>query len=214
MAFLAMVSISCTRTPFTLIAETHSVSSFTRYQKNGEVLSSYENLSIYIETTDDKEKSLQMEVTSPSGLSIWNFQATKKEIDGISYFGSSDLVMDTGKAFENGLWHLLVMRKDGKSLETDFMVSTRVSEHRENPLIIEYDKDNGTLSLQGQDEVLSKGYILSFLTENKTILYEGELQETFIDAKNLTEKWKLIDSLLIGSYDSAANLSIVGWYGL
>jgi hypothetical protein len=214
MAFLAMVFVSCTRTPFTLIAETHSVSSFTRYQKNGEVLFSYETLSIYIETADSQEKSLQMEVTSPSGLATWSFQADRKEIDGMPYFGSSDLVLDDSKAFENGLWHLLVMRKDGKSLETDFMVSSRLSEHRENPLNIEYDKENGILSLNGQDEVLSNGYVLSFLTENKTVLFEGELQDTLLDAKKLTEKWKQINSLLIGTYDSAANLSIVGWYAL
>jgi hypothetical protein len=214
MAFLAMVFVSCNRTPFSLIAETHSVSSFTRYTKNGEVLFSYENLSIYIETADSQEKSLQMEVTSPSGLNTWSFQANRKEVDGITYFGSSDLVLDTPNAFENGLWHLLVMRKDGKSLETDFPVSTRLSEHRENQLSVEFDKENGTLSLKGQDAVLLKGYVLSLLTENKTILYEGELQETQFDVKELTEKWKQINSLLIGTYDAAANLSIVSWYAL
>lgn len=210
MAILAMVFLSCSRTPFSLVSETHMVSSVTRYGKGGEILETYENLSIYIETEEAGNLGMQMQVTSPSGLNIWNFPATLKEMDGKVLYGSSALALPEGKYLENGLWHILVMRKDGKSLEKDFLVQTRTEKTVSAPYQVSFNKQTGFLSLQKPDA--DQFCMISLLSKTNTVIYEGEMQGDSLDVKKLTERWTQIDSVMVGFYNSFENRSIIGWY--
>ena len=214
MAISAMVFLSCSRTPFSLVSETHAVSSVTRYGKGGEVLETYENLSIYIETEEAESEDLQMQVTSPSGLDSWNFPATRKEVDGDVYYGSSALARTDGKQLENGLYHLLVMRKDGKSLEKEFLVQTKNPETGSIPYQVSFTKQTGMLAVKNPGAEAFQPCLVSLLSKTNAVLFEGEMQGDSVDVKKLTERWTQIDSVMIGYFDSFENRTIIGWYSL
>jgi hypothetical protein len=184
----------------------------TRYGIDGEVLGTYQTLSIYIETEDIGEEKLQMQVTSPSGQNIWNFSATRKAVEGEILFGSSSLALGDGTHFENGIWHLLVMRKDGRSLEKDFVVQKRPIEAGGNLLTVTFDKKTGTLGITGQENESEQSYAISLLSKTEAVIFEGEMQGTSLDVKKLTQKWSQTSSVMVGYYDASANMSIVGWY--
>lgn len=214
MAISAMVFLSCSRIPFTLVSETHAVSSVTRYGKDGDVLETYETLSIYIETEEAESQDLQMQVTSPSGLDSWNFPATRKEVDGVVYYGSSALARTEGKQLENGLYHLLVMRKDGKSLEKEFLVQTQNPKTANIPYQVSFTRQTGMLAVEYPEAKAFQPYLVSLLSKTNAVLFEGEMQGASLDVKKLTERWSQIDSVMIGYFDSFGNRSIIGWYDL
>ncbi len=210
MAFVAMMALSCSRTPFSLISEIHSVSTVTHYDKSGTVLDSYENLSIYVETEDvGSEERLQMQVVSPDGLDTWNFEAQKKEIDNIVYFGYPSLAKEMGTHIQDGLWHLWMIREDGRALEKEFTVNRGKDIVAPSRRTVVYDKKTGIVHISD-----NLSYAINLLSEEKNSLFEGEIVGPEIDLKVLTKKWAKVSSMILGYYDDTVNRSIVDWYEL
>lgn len=82
-------------------------------------------LSVYFTGTVPSEEGLTMSVSSPDGSFSWTITANKASLDGVSYYGSSSLVMPSGALLPKGLWSFNLYCKDGRTLSSTFEVNYR-----------------------------------------------------------------------------------------
>lgn len=79
-------------------------------------------LSVYVIASQDDENSVQFSLRDPSGNLSWSFGASKVDLDGADYLGSSDICMPMGVPLPEGRWSLDVMYKDGSKVSRTFEV--------------------------------------------------------------------------------------------
>ena len=79
-------------------------------------------MSVYIVASKNDESSVQFSLTDPSGNLSWSFGASKFNLDGLDYLGSSDICMPVGSPLPEGLWSLDIMYKDGSKVTRTFEI--------------------------------------------------------------------------------------------
>ncbi len=82
-------------------------------------------LSVFITASVPSEDGLTMVVSSPDGTLSWTTTAKQAIVDGVTYYGVSNLVMPDGALLPTGLWTLTLYYKDGRTLKDTFEVSYR-----------------------------------------------------------------------------------------
>lgn len=109
-----LLCISCSKEDFSITAVRAQV--YVRQHSSM-------GLSLYFIPGHAYDGDFQMAVTAPSGTLTWNFHASKADFDGVSYYGSSDIVMPDSAPIPRGTWSLDVINSDGRTLHEFFEVS-------------------------------------------------------------------------------------------
>ncbi|MBI9094667.1 MAG: hypothetical protein JEY71_07280 [Sphaerochaeta sp.] len=200
-----LLCFSCTRPPFTLMGIHTGVSRVSHFDSEGKLTTSYESLSVFIESEEDAE--LQMEVTSPDGLTTWLFPAPKKSIDKQGYYGKAGLSLGQWMSLPSGEWSLRVLRSDGRTITEHFALekgaeATSFQHH--------LDAGKGTLVLDGEVGECA----IQLLDETKKTLYATLTTEQTIDLTKLYPQWDRVRFLGLAWYDEAAKKSQIAWYAL
>ncbi len=82
-------------------------------------------LSVYVVTNVENEDMLRFQISDPSGDLVWNFEPERLVSGGVTYLGSSRVAMPLGSRLPQGRWKFLMMYKDGRSVERNFVVFYR-----------------------------------------------------------------------------------------
>ena len=82
-------------------------------------------MSVYIICNINDEDKLKMQITDPSGDLVWFFEPERIINSGVTYLGSSAVLMPLGSLLPQGEWTFRLMYLDGRSLERKFTVSYR-----------------------------------------------------------------------------------------
>lgn len=82
-------------------------------------------LSVYFTGSVPSDDGLTMTVTSPDGALSWTVTVSKVIVDGVSYYGASNLAMPGGAVLPTVQWSLKLYYKDGRTLDYNFDVSYR-----------------------------------------------------------------------------------------
>ena len=113
LALLLILLVSCSKAEFTV----DSVQAQPYVTMDGRM-----GLSLYVTTSEGDENSVQFSLHAPGGNLNWSFGASKVELDGLTYLGSSDICMPTGSLLPIGIWSLDVLYKDGSTVKQTFVV--------------------------------------------------------------------------------------------
>jgi hypothetical protein len=200
-----LLCFSCARPSFTLMGIHTSVSLVSHVDREGTLTSSYESLSVFIESEEDA--NLQMEVTSPDELNTWLFPATKESVDKQGYYGKAGLSLGQRVPLPRGEWSLRVLRDDGRTITEHF---TLEKGSVITPFQHHLDAVEGKLVLDEQ----VKECAIQLLDETEKTLYSTLTTEQTIDLTNLYPKWDSVRFLGLAWYDEAAKQSQIVWYSL
>lgn len=107
-------------------------------------------LSLNVSLICKEGDKIEMEIESPSHI-LWSFGADKRTIDGVTYYGSSRLAFPSE---EKGVYHLDVMRQDGKRVQTDLTVTW----NGEPEALPEITKNKGTVTWNGEQSLSWAAY--------------------------------------------------------
>jgi len=200
-----LLCFSCTRPSFSLIGLHTALSLVSHFDSEGKLTSSYESLSVFIETEEDA--NLQMEVTSPDERNTWLFPAMKKSVEKKDYYGKTALSLGQKMPLPKGEWSLRILRDDGRSIEENFTL-----EKGKEPQSFQHhlDAEKGTLVLDEQVKECS----LQLLDENKKVLYSTLTTEQTLQLTSLYPTWDEVRFVGITWYDEAARLNQIVWYTL
>lgn len=200
-----LVSISCSRAPFSLIA-LHTELSLTRhYDREGRVSVEYESLALFLES--EVGNTLHMEVLAPDTLTSWSFPATPQMVKEHQYYGRGGLTLGSGTSLPRGEWEVKILHSDGRTITEHFTL-----EQTAQPL---YSSDNYTIV----DDTLILGegitdYSLEFLDAYENVLYTSFGTEQEVELSSLYPIWQQAHYLLLCWYDEPAQMSIYERYEL
>lgn len=200
-----LLCFSCTRPSFSVMDMQTEVSLVHYFDTEGSLTSSYESLSVFIESEDDA--NLQMEISSPDGLNTWLFQATKKIVTKQSYYGKAGLSIGERIPLPRGEWLLRVLSSDGRTIAEHFTLE-RGSEA--SSFQHHLDAETAVIVLDEQ----AKEYDLRLLDEKRSILFSTLTTEHTIDLTKLYPKWDKVRFVVLTWYDETAKQSQVAWYAL
>ena len=110
---LLLVLVSCSKAEFSV----SSVKVQPYVCRDGRM-----GLSVYVMASENDENSVQFFLRDPSEKLSWSFGASKVDLDGADYLGSSDICMPMGVPLPVGSWSLDVMYKDGSKVTRTFEV--------------------------------------------------------------------------------------------
>ena len=113
LALLLILLVSCSKADFSV----DSVQAQPYVCMDGRM-----GLSLYVTASEGDESSVQFSLRAPGGNLSWSFPASKVDLDGRTYLGSSDICMPTGSMLPIGIWSLDVMYKDGSTVRKTFEV--------------------------------------------------------------------------------------------
>ncbi len=200
-----LLCFSCARPSFTLMGIHTGVSRISHVDSGGALTSSYESLSVFVESEEDA--NLQMEVTSPDELNTWVFPASKKRVDKQGYYGKAGLSLGQRIPLPRGEWSLRVLRDDGRTITEHFtlekgMEATSFQHH--------LDAAEGKLVL---DERV-KECAIQLLDKTKKTLYSTLTTEQTLELTKLYPQWDRVRYLGLAWYDEAAKQSQIIWYTL
>lgn len=196
-----LLCLSCTRPSFTLMDIHTGVARVSHYDREGTLTSSYESLSVFVESEEDA--NLQMEVTSPDGLTTWLFPAGKNQ----EYYGKSSLSLGERMPIPGGEWSLRVMRDDGRTIAESFVV-----ERGSEAASYQYHLDADTLSLVLDEKI--RECAIQLLDKNKNVLYRSTTTEQRLELTSLYPKWDRVRFVGLSWYDEGAMQSQIVWYAL
>lgn len=200
-----LLCLSCTRPSFTLMGIHTGVSRVSHYDREGELTSSYESLSVFVESEEDA--NLQMEVSSPDGQSSWLFPAKTERIDKIDYYGKASLSLGEQMPLPRGEWSLRVMRDDGRTITESFVLEAGTEAALAQHLL---DSDTGTLILPEQVRECA----IQLLDVNRRVLHRSTTTEQTIALTSLYTNWDKVRSVGLSWYDEGAKQSQIVWYSL
>lgn len=196
---------SCSRPPFSVLGIHPQVSSVQHYDRHGSLLSSYESLSIFIESEEDAR--LQMEVTSPDGLNSWIFPAEKRSLENGSFYGRSSLSLGGRISIPPGEWSVRLLNSDGRTISEHFTVERGAEAVSYQTL---FDGEKGTLVL---DERIVE-CALELLDEKKRVLHRSTTTGQMIDLTSLYAHWDRVAFVGLSWYDEGSSVSQILWYEL
>ena len=199
--FLVLLGISCTRSDFSLVSLQHGVSYVTLLNAKGEVVDAFESLSLYVETEDSEASDLQMEVSSPDGASIWNFQAEKRVVNKTTYHGSSSLVMGNNIPLMQGEWTVQVLNADGRTLSDTFILETYPN--RRIPKEVVFDPLKGDLQIDSD----GSEYRIQLLDAKKKILYESLQTQQVLHVRDYFVQWNRVKYIVLAYFDDTTNMT-------
>jgi len=200
-----LLCLSCTRPPFSLMGIHTGVSLVSHFDREGTLTSSYESLSVFIESEEDA--ILQMEVTSPDERNTWLFPAMKKSVGKQGYYGKSALSLGQRLLMPRGEWSLRVLRDDGRTISEHFTLEQGMEP---KSFLHHLDAEKATLVLDGQ----VKEFSLQLLDENKKLLYSTLTTEQTLDFTSLYPKWDKVRFVGLTWYDEEARMNQIVWYTL
>ncbi len=200
-----VLTLSCARPPFNLLGIHTGVNLVTHVDREGYVSSSYESLSVFVESEDDA--NLQMEVISPDTLNTWIFPALKQSVDKQGYYGKAGLTLGSHAPLPRGEWSVRVLKSDGRTITEHFTL----------------EKGSATASYENHLDAEKKELILDvkigecalqLLDETNKVLYRSTTTEQAIDLSTLYPKWDRVRSVGLSWYDEASRQSHIVWYDL
>lgn len=200
-----LLSVSCARPSFSLTGIQSTLSSVHLLDREGALITSYESLSLFVETEEDA--TLQMEIISPDGLNSWVFPAEKQIWEKQDYYGKSGLSLGQRMPLPRGQWSLRLLNSDGRTLTEQFSVEKGSAfssfQHQ-------VDAEEGTLLL---DESMGECAI-QLLDEKKRVLHRSTTTEQSIDLTSLYPKWDSVRFVGLTWYDEGARANQIVWYAL
>lgn len=200
-----LLASSCTRPPFSLMETHSSLASVYHLDREGSLTDKYESLGVFIVSEGDA--SLQMEVTSPDGMSTWLFPAEKRNVADQDYYGKSGLTLGRLMSLPRGEWSLRVLNSDGRTLTDQFTVQQGPAPSSFHHHL---DAEEGTLVL---DEGFNE-YGLQLLDAKGRELYRSTTTEHRIELTSLYSKWDEVRFVGIAWYDDPSLQSMIVWYDL
>ncbi len=206
LVLVALLScVSCARPPFSLIDLHAGVSRVSHFDSEGNRTSSYESLSVFIES--EEGANLQMEVLSPDALSTWLFPAEKKRVDNQDYYGKADLSLGQRMALPRGEWSLRVMRDDGRTITEQFTL-----ESGDEPQDVHHhlEAEKGELTLDTRVRECS----ILLLDEKRDVLHRSTATGQTLDLTLLYPNWEKVRFVVLGWYDDPSKQSQIAWYTL
>ncbi|HAF86910.1 MAG TPA: hypothetical protein DCG32_11245 [Sphaerochaeta sp.] len=206
MVILALLlCFSCTRPSFTLMGIHTGVSRVSYLDSEGALTSSYESLSVFIES--EEGANLQMEVTSPDGLTTWLFPASTRSVDKQGFYGKAGLSLGQWMSLPRGEWSLRALRSDGRTITEHFTLEEGAEatsfQHHLNA-------EEGTLVLDGQVRECA----IQLLDEKKKTLYSTLTTDQTLELSKLYPQWDRVRFIGLAWYDEAARQSQIVWYTL
>ncbi len=80
-------------------------------------------LSLYVHAVVSSPSDMQMVVTDPTSSLSWTFVPTSSTFDGVTYYGSSNIMLPQGIMLAQGTWNLEILYKDGRTFSFPFQVA-------------------------------------------------------------------------------------------